>query len=603
MTTPSAAAAPALPGDRNTLEDFLGRLLERWQEAAPPTARENQDQPLAALELAEAALRLSGSNGRPVQVAVVGPTQTGKSTVVNLLLGRNSAGVSPLAGYTIHAQGFSRGDDGDEAWLARTFPRFTRRRAGETSREEIAAYTFQKLDSGSPAGPPQVVWDTPDFDSLASADYRRAVLECAALADVQVLVVSKEKYADLSVWRFLELVAPLRTPLVVVLNKLTEDAAATIHAAVERRLAELATAPAAIRLVALPLSAALRATGEGMDRGAILGLRESVAQLVEFAATRRTRSFAGPLRLVRRGWEEWTAPLVAQQRVWRDWETIVAGEVKTAAAAYERDFLDHPQRYDTFRRATLELLRMVELPVIGGALGQARELVSGVARSAWSLGRRLLARSPSERREPPNAERLVLENVIDRCLFGAAREALRRCRGEGAAAAAWQAISERLEHDEAAQRERFLEAAAAAQIGFGHEIHAAADRLLSLLKQRPGLLNTLRAARATTDVASIALAIKTGGTPVHDLLLAPALFGFTSLLTEGALGKYMASVAQDLRIRQLSHMCRSVFDQPMGAELAAIPRTLEGPRLFGALTGDLDAAAAALDRLTAEVRE
>ncbi len=42
-----------------------------------------------------------------LNIAVIGPTQSGKSTLVNLLLNQQAAGVSPLAGFTVHPQGFA----------------------------------------------------------------------------------------------------------------------------------------------------------------------------------------------------------------------------------------------------------------------------------------------------------------------------------------------------------------------------------------------------------------------------------------------------------------------------------------------------------------
>lgn len=42
----------------------------------------------------------------PLQIGIVGPTQAGKSTLVNLITQSNAAGVSARAGYTVHAQGF-----------------------------------------------------------------------------------------------------------------------------------------------------------------------------------------------------------------------------------------------------------------------------------------------------------------------------------------------------------------------------------------------------------------------------------------------------------------------------------------------------------------
>ena len=74
------------------LEAFLQKLAQRyesWRPARPANLDESTlDSRLMSLDLASAALRLhAGGAPRPPQIAVMGPTQTGKSTVVNLLLG------------------------------------------------------------------------------------------------------------------------------------------------------------------------------------------------------------------------------------------------------------------------------------------------------------------------------------------------------------------------------------------------------------------------------------------------------------------------------------------------------------------------------------
>jgi len=61
----------------------------------------------------------------PTQVVVFGPTQSGKSTAVNLLLGHTAAGVSPLAGHTVHAQAFLQGHSDADA-LEPFFEGYTR---------------------------------------------------------------------------------------------------------------------------------------------------------------------------------------------------------------------------------------------------------------------------------------------------------------------------------------------------------------------------------------------------------------------------------------------------------------------------------------------
>jgi len=93
------------------LRRFLDHLLQGYRALGDGTgsgaiAPEEITARRTSLTLAAAVLRdlETGETrpDRPHQVAVVGPTQVGKSTVVNLLMGQRVAEVSPLAGFTIH---------------------------------------------------------------------------------------------------------------------------------------------------------------------------------------------------------------------------------------------------------------------------------------------------------------------------------------------------------------------------------------------------------------------------------------------------------------------------------------------------------------------
>ncbi|MGE0482484.1 MAG: GTP-binding protein, partial [Phycisphaerae bacterium] len=135
------------------------------------------------------------------------------------------------------------------------------------------------------------------------------------------------------------------------------------------------------------------------------------------------------------------------------------------------------------------------------------------------------------------------------------------------------------------------------------EIQAAARELYELLCQRPALLNTLRAARATADVASVALAIKTGGVGAHDLLYAPAMLAFSTLLTEGALGSYMGQVAENLKKRQLAAARRTLIDEQWRPRLARLKDALDAPGVFGIDAPSLADAAAALADFERVIRD
>ena len=177
---------------------------------------------LVSLRLAEACLEKAELNrvlpGHPLQIAVIGPTQSGKSSLVNLLLGEERARVSPLAGYTVHPQGFPLNiQDVDWAWLDGYFQDYRRCLPELLPPASYSHYALaEALSQPGHSLPSAVIWDTPDFDSVDAAGYRNAVLRTAALADVIVLAVSKDKYADQSVWDTLRLHLP---PLCAVIEQ------------------------------------------------------------------------------------------------------------------------------------------------------------------------------------------------------------------------------------------------------------------------------------------------------------------------------------------------------------------------------------------------
>ena len=197
------------PSSLDVIADFIARLRQRRQAMGP-----RHDQPgvdAAALTYAEVLLQreqLRSDDWKlPPQLMVVGPTQSGKSTVCNLLLGSESATPSPLAGYTRQAQGFVTAPVSSvmESALARQFDHGKRPEAGSSSKTGQEAYSLTAVAAaGSFDAEPVIVWDTPDFDSVNSRDYRDLVPTVCALADAILLVVSREKYADQSVWHLLD---------------------------------------------------------------------------------------------------------------------------------------------------------------------------------------------------------------------------------------------------------------------------------------------------------------------------------------------------------------------------------------------------------------
>lgn len=614
-TSPPAAARSA----PDVLHGLISQLLERAQRGESGTAPTPEvEQRLTELALAEALLRQLDTLAadRPVQVALLGPTQTGKSTAVNLLCAQAVAQVSPLAGFTIHPQGFwLQAEPADPpatdptptlfeleeppektsalAWADGVFPDWRRCELDALSRDDLRCYGLERVVAGGHPLAGRVLWDTPDFDSLASRAYRQGLLAVAAAVDVFVFVLSKEKYSDLSVWRMLSLLAPLRRPLVIVLNKMTDDAEAAVTRSLRERLEQHGVSPSTVTILSWPYDPHLV---ERDDPPA--GLQRLTVEIAQAAApTPNAVRAGGAVRVVKAHWDAWVAPVVREHEALDAWARLVAEAEAGLLTAYRRDFLDHPQRYDSFRRATAELLALLELPRIGNALGQVRSAVTWPARKLFSSGQRWLEQYRGVRSGPKlPSEQAFLHNEIDTLLMALQRDALRRSEPAQVDAHVWRALERRLTERQPQLRERFRDAARAHHEQVTKEIRTAADKLYNTLQKSPKLLNTLRGARAMTDIAGIALAVKSGGAAPHDLVFAPAMFALTSLLTEGALGTYMQGVAQELKESQYEDARTRLVSEVIHAELIGVGRQLEADGLFGISRDDLAAARDALDQ-------
>ncbi|MBU0638743.1 MAG: 50S ribosome-binding GTPase [Planctomycetes bacterium] len=532
-----------------------------------------------------------GGASRPPQLAVLGPTQTGKSTIVNLLLGREVAEVSALAGFTVHAQGFwITSGDRDPAWTEWLFPGWQRREADALVRDDLEAYALTIVDCpGAEAGglPRCVVWDTPDFDSLAAQRYERGVLEVAALADAYVLVLSKEKYSDLSVWRMLRLLEPLGRPLLICLNKTTPDAADALLSSLKQRLAELGGAWGEVPIIPIPYQPSLGPVPDADLPAVAHELRRTVPACLAAAATRasakaRPRSDGGACALIRRHWEEWTDPLRAEHAAVAAWDEQIDKALGRLVDVYRRDYLDHPQRYDAFRRAAVELLNLLEIPKVSGWMRRARQYAAWPARQLLLAGRswweqRRTGRLPGHQL---GSEAAVLFDAIDGLLTTLQRDVARRCDPGEPGYVVWRALSRRLEREEGHLRDRFRVAVEAHHEHVTREVHVVANQLFEDLKGQPARLAVLRTARATIDVGYLLIVVKTGGLTPLDVVWAPATFGLTTLLMEGIAGLQMDRVSKDLKRRQLESVQQSLVQEVFVRELRSLVENLDDEGLF-----------------------
>ena len=507
------------------------------------------------------------------QLVVLGPTQAGKSTLVDTLLDASVAGVSALAGHTVHAQAFAAAAPGGRdplPTLDALLAPLTRTTRAALERDALGTWSWDVVEPGPGArvrAGRTVVWDTPDFDSIRAGTYREAVLAAAGLADRIVLALSADKYGDRSVWDVLAMVRGLGVPLLVVVNKLDPGDEGVVRAAFARHHEERFGAPPP-PLVTLPWSEAVHAdVGTDVDVGADIGRGTDAARRprvrlelpaafadaavapgpdgrVPAATLAERRAALGAFVAAHR--DAWLAPLREEGEARERWLGMVAEVERDAIDAYERRWLDDEDRYDTFERTLAELLLLLEIPGLARTLGRVRQAVTWPARTLFGIGRDAISRAPAT---PVDREAEVLLGVFDESATALRERVLERLDATRDAAW-WRDLERELVARRHALRARWIDETVRARADFAPRIEAAAAELHERLREQPALLNTLRATRVTTDAAGVALAFKSGGLAPADLVLAPAMLSLTSLLTESALGRWLDGVKRRLKREQ-----------------------------------------------------
>ena len=562
--------------------EFIQLLKQRYQSVLSQQGNEARSsayqQRIDQLILAEAFMRkgqLLNKATQPLQIAVIGPTQAGKSSLVNILLNQPVAGVSPLAGYTVHPQGFCHGVSlADCQDLAHYFGRFQQLSQNELSKQRYDCYSLTALDNESPFVPHGVLWDTPDFDSIDSATYREGVIRAIALADVLILVVSKEKYADQSVWEMMAFLETLHQPVLICLNKLTEGSETVLIKSLQEKWHTHRSDP-------FPDVVPLFYEKKSGSPQWSIAHSKLLKQLAKQVSHKKQASFTQ--ELLQKYWQSWLEPIRAEQQAVADWQQLCHELMQSALASYQRDFLNHPHHYETFQQALAELLTLLEIPVLAGFLAGARQVLTWPVKQMMKLGRQRehIANTSHEVALLKQIAEHTLIQLVDKLLDQAEHPQQNQW---------WKALNSVLRKNRPRLLEEFASAAQHYHIDFQQDVEHTAQQLYHKLQQQPLILNTLRATRVTADAAVIALTLHTGGIGVQDLVIAPAMLTVTSMLTESAIGSYMHKVENELKQQQLSIVKQTLFIDTLVKHLLLLPEQLSGLTYFNIPLASLQAA-------------
>ena len=345
--------------DAGHLRAFLQQLDRTYRAQAPasPLIEEKHFSLTVATVGLDDWLRRHGRSS-PLQVAVIGPTQVGKSTVVNLLLGIEQAEVSPLAAHTDQLFGFLQTKETKVyGWINEVL--------AEPGLKFKPVKSNSNLDS--------IIWDTPDFDSHRSHNYRALIAKICALADVFVLVVSKEKYSDLSVWNILKLLRPLNRRLVVCLNKVALDTS-VLTGAVRSRLNETEWQGIDVPVIVLPYISQHNPFDLLVHSTPVDTLRTCVLDRAN--QCNADCRYTGVQSFIEENWNAWLQPVRNEIRAANRWQEEVDQHVQEALTDYQEQYLDHSVHYDAFNQVVLQLLELLEIPGLGQPLSKLRKALT-----------------------------------------------------------------------------------------------------------------------------------------------------------------------------------------------------------------------------------
>jgi len=563
--------------------EFISTLKQRYQTiqlglVQQSTQWSNYQECIEQLMLIEAFLhkgRLINNRAHPIHIATVGPTQSGKSTLVNLLLNQEAAGVSPLAGFTVHPQAFSV-DLSNDAFIevAEHFSGFQKVEQFSLSPEKYNNYSLTPISSQNLSG--CMLWDTPDFDSIDAQSYKEGVLKTLALADVLVLVVSKEKYADQSVWDILILLEPLGQSLFVVINKLVADSEQLIIDSFNERWQQVRSDPPPS---IFPILFAKDHVLVEQQTGLSDLLQHSIKKV------KRKKHDQAANEFIRQNWDEWIAPIKLEIEAQVLWESIVNQALEDAILTYKRDYLDHPQHYDTFQDALAKLLTLLEVPGIAKILMQSRKILTWPLRKVLSLGKKA-----SNSFHPVTRETEILQQISEHILLQVGDKVLDQIDQAPDHNKWWKQVNSQLRKDKVLILGSFAQKTDMYHEDFKQDIESTAQGLYTRLEEHPSILNGLRATRVTTDAAMLVLTLQTGGIGLHDLLIAPAMLAVTSYLAESAVGTYMHKAEVKLKHRQLNTVKEQLFAQVMHQALQSLPEKMAQTTHFNISAEQLAAA-------------
>jgi GTP-binding protein EngB required for normal cell division len=326
---------------------------------------------------------LEGISAPPVHVAVVGGAGTGKSTVVNFLLGRPLAQTNPQAGFTRHPSAFVVGERASTVWPSTPGFLGGLQAVSTPQPADVDEDIYQVHYLTPQAEEPLrdcIVWDCPDMTTWAAQGYIRRLLEVTALADLLIYVASDERYNDLVPTQFLHLLVRAGKLVIVVLTKVAPEQASRLiehfRQEVVGRLPRRADGSLPnLPVLALPwLTPQQRQDPAGAGADLRIPLLNQVLVLLSDPPAVRQRQVQHAVRFLQNVVGGLQTAVHSELEEYRSWQELVRQGRLAFERRYEAEYLE-VERFAVVERCRKAWMDMLELPGAGRWLSAGLEVL------------------------------------------------------------------------------------------------------------------------------------------------------------------------------------------------------------------------------------
>jgi 50S ribosome-binding GTPase len=554
----------------SSLADDLSWLEEHCRRQTSLAQNAGQLRLAAALVRNVVGPALDGQSASPLHIAVVGGAGTGKSTVVNFLVGQNVAEANPQAGYTRHPTAYVVGS-GPTTWTGHLgfLGPLQRIEGNQPANKDEDVYQVQRVNVGEHPLGDVVIWDCPDMTTWAASNYVSRLIEIAGLADVIVYVASDERYNDEVPTQFLHVLIRCGKPVVVALTKMNATIATAIveHFQMEilGRLPKGPTGKSGVPVVAIPfLTPAQRenpAKEASQFRIPLLNQILAMAQEPSIARTRNVKNAVEYLEIGTEGLLQGARLDLQTLDAWR--ATVVAGQGEFENR-YRNEFLNG-EGFRRFDEARERLLNLLELPGAG----------KGFAVAMWALRfpYRMLRNVVAKAVTRPNAvnlsESATLDNSFRAWVDQLRAEAIRRADSHSL----WKHIANGFGSglgDTAT--DRFKTEARGFQLSSAEEIESVARGVGGSLEQQPGTLAVLRGGKLLLDAVAIGLGVWAGWFDWQILIWVPLFVSIGHQFVELLVRSYVERKRSAVRAKKIDFV-HDQLAQPLANWLSEWPAT------------------------------